>query len=374
MRRDSFHHRLLGGMLGLIWLLWLPALAAQPVDPSPDPQARYRAYPYGREAGIIDIGIQPLWLPGGIMAEAMRRDGLLKEALRQRGMTIRFHAFLKGADINVYLHDGLLEGGFGGDLPAISACVADQARVVSLATLHFTAIVARKPLMLSDLRGHRIGYAPGSNAHHALLTALAAHGISPTAVTLLPMEVNAMPRALADHQIDAFSAWEPTPTIAVRLYGHTVVHRFLSSGYFYLARSFADRHADLVELLVAAELRALHWLTHSDDHLARAIDWSAQAIRHLTGQDFELSREETLRLTRRNLRQLAALPLIPSEDLTEKGRIGRASRFLGSLGRLPADLPWATVRACFQREVGERLLAAPEANRLHTFAYEEQPE
>ncbi|MBF0128206.1 MAG: ABC transporter substrate-binding protein [Magnetococcales bacterium] len=323
---------------------------------------------------MIDLGIQPLWLPSGIITEVMKRDGILREQLRREGMTIRFHPFLKGADVNEEIHGHALEGGVGGDMPTITACVTDQVRVVSLVDLYFTAIVAREAMLLSGLRGRRIGYAFGSNAHHALLTALAGVELSESEVTLVPMEAHAMPLALEQGTIEAFSVWEPIPTLATQRYGHKVVHRFLSSGYLYFSRSFAEGHAEQVAWLVSAEARALNWLELSDDNLERAVGWWEVAARETGGQEFAISRQEATRLARRSLRHLWIMPVIPMDDLSENGRIGRATRFLGGIGKVPSQIDWKTIRACFQREVGERVLAAPLENRLNEFVYEEQPE
>ncbi|MBF0271589.1 MAG: NrtA/SsuA/CpmA family ABC transporter substrate-binding protein [Magnetococcales bacterium] len=316
----------------------------------------------------MDIGIQPLWLPIGIITEVMKRDGILQEALQRSGASVRFHPFLKGSDLNLQLRDGKLEGGFGGDMPTITACVSDQVRVVALADLYFSAIVARRSLLLTDLRGRRIGYAFGSNAHHALLTALAAVGLSEAEVTLVPMEVNAMPLALEQGSIDAFSAWEPTPTLATSRYGHKIIHRVLSSGYLYFTRDFSEQHPDRVSELVASEARALNWLERSEDHLARAVGWWEEAAGSMGMRDVESFRHEIIRLVHSSLRHLWIMPVIPLEDLMEEGRIGRAARFLRSIGKVPPGLGWETVRSCFRRDVGEAILAAPIPNRLDVFS------
>lgn len=357
--------------------LSVPSLAAETEAATPvvtsalTDHPKYRQYHFGVDEQVVDLGVQPLWQPAGLVSEVMKRDQILRQAFLRQGKSIRFHSFLKGSDVNSFLHQGVLEGGFGGDMPAIAACLSDQARSVSLADLHFTAIVARKPLLISDLGGRRIGYAFSSNAHYALLTALSAAGLSESDVTLVPMNVDAMPQALQRGEIDAFSAWEPTPTIATTLYGQTVVHQFLSTGYMYFSPSFADQHPDLVSSLVAAQARALNWLEQSDVNLDRAVGWLEQAIRALVDHDFELPRQDTMQLARQSLRNLGLMPVIPKDDLLEDGRIGRAVRFLSSIGKAPPDLRWPTVRDCFRREVGVAVLAAPVKNRLHQFSYEE---
>ncbi len=89
----------------------------------------YREYEFGQDESVIDLGIQPLWVPAGLISEAMRRDTLLHAALAEQGLRIRFHAFLKGADVNFFLRRGELEVGIGGDMPALTAA-ADSDLVV----------------------------------------------------------------------------------------------------------------------------------------------------------------------------------------------------------------------------------------------------
>ncbi|MBF0175641.1 MAG: hypothetical protein HQL63_02155 [Magnetococcales bacterium] len=98
--------------------------AAAGFDPAQnsDHQARYERYIFGPTAETIDFGIQPLWMPVGVILETMRRDSLLREDLRRAGRSVRFHPFFKGSDINRFLHAGKLVGGVGGDLPGIHAC------------------------------------------------------------------------------------------------------------------------------------------------------------------------------------------------------------------------------------------------------------
>ncbi len=201
----------------------------------------YSKYQFSEEDNVVEIGIQPLWVPTCIVAEAMRRDAVLQEALAQEGLEIRFHPFLKGADVNFFLRRGDLEAGIGGDMPALTAAASFDVLVAGLMQHGFCAVVAGRHMPMEGLRGKRIAYAFGSNAHYALLQALSSAGLEEADVRLIPLEVDQMPDALADGSIDAFSAWEPTPTIALtRFRNQVVIHRSLSSGYLYFSRSLAE--------------------------------------------------------------------------------------------------------------------------------------
>lgn len=76
----------------------------------------FEGYQFGNPETVIDLGIQPLWLPG-VISEVMRRDSILHEALAKRGFEIRFHAFLKGADVNSFIASRHLEAGIGEYIP-----------------------------------------------------------------------------------------------------------------------------------------------------------------------------------------------------------------------------------------------------------------
>ncbi|MEO5327602.1 MAG: NrtA/SsuA/CpmA family ABC transporter substrate-binding protein [Magnetococcus sp. THC-1_WYH] len=368
-------------LLVILWVLGLfPSVAnmghTQEVSPSGSTQSNLnppKEYDFGTSEAIVDIGVQPLWFPSGIITEVIRHDAILERQLQQLGKKLRFHPFFKGADVNLQIHHGNLEGGIGGDMPAIWACVADQVRIVSLTDYYFTAIVAPKPVLLPELRGQRIGYALGSNAHYALLSALRANNLTESDVTLVPMEANAMPQALEQGTIDAFSAWEPTPTMATYLHSHHIIHKFLSSGYLYFSHLFAERYPEIIHLIIAAQFRALNWLTASDKNFSQALSWSNATIRQFQGYDFALPTKESLRLGHSSIRHLQAMPVIPEDDLLENGHIGQAVHFLKHIGKLPTDLPWKHVAACFHREDGTKILSAPTQYRLDTFDYADLP-
>ncbi|MBF0183921.1 MAG: NrtA/SsuA/CpmA family ABC transporter substrate-binding protein [Magnetococcales bacterium] len=358
---------LLVGLLSM-WLL-LPALAAAESNSSSPSVVQEKADKAA--AAIISVGIQPMWLPGGIITEVVRRDRVLRLALQQLGKEVRFHPFLSGVEVNNALQQGELVGGVVGDMPAITACAAERIVIVALLDQNFTSIVAGKTMLPDELRGRRIGYVPGSNAHYALLNTLKAYRIPLADVTLQSMPLQAMAEALAEGRIDAFSAWEPTPALAIKRYKHTVIHRQLTSGYWYFTNAFVQQHPEEVALFLAAELRALHWLTQSDDHLLQAVSWSEAAIRDLTGRTLALAREDIFRLVRRSLHALAVLPLLPEDELQEEGRLGKAVEFLQSLGNIPPGFTWQHMLACLDRSRGEAVLAAQQRYRTLSFDYEE---
>ena len=269
--------------------------------------------------------------------------------IRRRLTTeIRFHPFLKGADVNRFLIKGELEGGIGGDMPAIGACVGARAAIVSLADNNFTSIIGRKSILLGDLKGRRIAYAFGSNAHYAVLKALSTVGLGESHVVLVRMEVDKMPTALAAGEVDAFSAWEPTPSVALRTVdGTKTVGRRLSSGYLYFSPAFVRDHPELARLVLAAQVRALGWLVQTRENLLRASQWAIEAGGALSGAQPKLSAKDYAEVTEEALRRISFLPVIPESDLSDKGHMFQAFQFLQEIGKVPSTVSWDDIRSCF---------------------------
>lgn len=326
----------------------------------------YSEYEFGQDESIIDLGKQPMWTPTGLIIEAMLRDTLLHTALAEQGLRIRSHPFLKGADVNFFMRRGDLEAGIGGDMPALTAAADSSVLVAALIQRGYCSIVAARPMLLEQLRGKRIGYAFGSNAHYALLAALSSAGLGVEDVRLVALDVTEMPNALLSGAIDAFSAWEPTPTIGMsRSEGPEIIHRRLSPGFMYFARSFADRCPEAVRQIVAAELRAIRWIQDRSSNFAQATRWAMEAERELSAKPSVLSVEQYAALAENDLLGiLDCVPAIPKSDLATDGHLFREFEFLQALGTIPRTVAWEDVQACFDRTVVEHVLSNAQAYRL----------
>lgn len=345
-----------------------PAPSASTPDLSDHPV--YSTYDFGPDERTVDIGIQPLWVPTNVIAEAMKHDLVLENALLEHGLAIRFHSFLKGADVNFFLHRDDLEVAIGGDMPALTAVADSDAEIVSLIQYGFCSIVARRPMLMKELRGKRIAYAFGSMAHYALLQSLASDGLQGSDVRLVPLDVDEMPDALAQGTIDAFSAWEPTPTNAISRFGdQVIIHRSLCSGYLYFSRSFVDRYPEAVRQIVAAELRAISWMENSDQNLIQAIHWTLLTGQDLSDQQSVLSTTQYITLVKSDLLGTSSIPWIPEADLEAGGRLFREFEFLQGLGMISASSNWDRVSASFNHATIEEVLSRSKEYQLDTFDY-----
>ena len=340
----------------------MPDLASHPT---------YSNYKFNNAEDVINIGVQPIYSPTGLISETMKRDAVLHKVLSGLGMNVRFYAFLKGDDVNYFLRRGDIDVGIGGDMPAITASATVDVIVPALIQQGFTSVIANRPMLIRELRGKKIGYAFGSNAHYALLKTLSSDGLNEAQVKLIPMEVTEMPEALQTGKIEAFSAWEPTSTITLTKYPESVViHRYLSSGYIYFVKTFSDRHPEVVRHIIAAEIRALRWMQSNRQNLLQASEWAIQAGEDLTNRKLELSVEQYASLAESDILGLTSAPIIPQNDLRQNGPLHMEFEFLKNLGKIPDTTNWDKVYNSFDLQTMIDVLAHSRKYKLNEFDYE----
>jgi sulfonate transport system substrate-binding protein len=312
----------------------------------------YSMYDYGQNDSILDLGVQPLWIPTNLIIEVMKRDALLEAALAEHGTVIRYHNFLKGDDANFFLERGDLEGVVSGDAPTLTAAVRVGTTIVSLMHLGFTSIVANRLMLLKDLRGKRVGCAFGTAAEYAFLIAISYVGLSPDDVEIVYMDNVEMPGALEQGDIEAFAGWEPTVSTALkRVDNSAVIHRSTTSGYLYFAGSYAERHPAVIRHIVAAQTRAMIWIKSDVTNLATASDWAVSVVSNATGKKSILTASDYARLAEAGLLNTNTTPIVPKELLAEGSRFHRKLQLLVELGLIPEATDWSTVVECFDRKI-----------------------
>jgi len=312
----------------------------------------YSNYTFGESPDVIDIGIQPLWLPPGIITEVMRHDTILKQALSSQGKEVRFHQFLKGADVNYFLGRGNLEVGVGGDMPALGAVSHHNAKVASMIQQGFCSIVARKHIQISDLQGEKVGVPYSSNAHFALIAALSGVNLTINDITPVFMDVTKMPEALENKDIYAYTAWEPTPSVSLNTFDdHIIIHKGLSTGYLYFSNAFYRKNPELAKELVAAQIRAMHWIRLNRSNLRKACKWAMTAASSLSKHQMNLTESTFMQLAENDLLGHASSGLIPESDLTDSSSLAKEFTFLQKLDVVPTSLKWSDAVQNFDRAI-----------------------
>lgn len=326
---------------------------------------------YGLRPGSIelDLGVQPLGVPSGVVSAVMRRDRLLQAALAERKTPLRSSPFRRGADMLPLLADQRLDAALLGDMPTLLTAASGEVWVVGLVKQTATALVARNNMVVGQLAGKRIGVVEASSAHLTVLQGLQAARLTEQQVQWVFMGVADMPQALEDGRLDAFAAWEPFTTIALNKNPHNhVVFRGASSDYFVLSRAFARQQSHAALELIAAFVRALEWMRESQTHLDQAARWSMAESAALSGVAPALTIAQVRAITRRELLDIPSAPtLMDSGGLP---RLKAEFEFLRRLGKLPATAGWAQVEAALAYDGLASVQSDERRWRLHTYDYQ----
>ncbi len=345
-------------------------------DPSPEllPDLKkhsiYSTYQFSSAPRVIHFGTQPLYMPTGLITETIKRDRILNEALQKLGFEIRFFSFLKGADVNFFLEAGDLDIGVGGDMPFLTMAATAQVRVPLKMQEGFVSIVARRSMLVSQLRGKTIGYAFGSNAHYALLDALNSEGIKESDVTLISMDVDKMSTALLNEKIDAFSAWEPTPAVALKKFsGFVPIHKKLTTGYLYFLQGLYDQNPTVTRLICTSVLRAILWMQDEKKNLLMAGTWAQQEAEKLSGKKNSLSARELSTLAKSDMIGMAAIPILKKNDVAINSNLHKEFGFLKEINKIPAVSKFKSVQDSLDFLLVLEIFANSEIYALRQFDY-----
>ncbi len=244
----------------LIILLFLCSSCSNEQEPvSPDKKSLemilpYSNYTFSQDDHVIDFGDQPYWVPASIVTEYMVRDPILKLELNKHGFILQNHHFLKGADLNYFLSKGDLEVGIAGDMPSISIASSKDVSLLSVFKCS-VSIVSKGIRELADLKGKKVGYAFGSNAHFFLLNTLHKNRLETSDITLIEMDILKMANALDQGEIDAYSTWEFTPSTTMKIIQDKITtHKGTSYGFLYIRDAFFKEQPEIVRLLLASQV------------------------------------------------------------------------------------------------------------------------
>lgn len=337
-----------------------PALAAEYFD----------RYGLTAASPAVDVGVQPLGYPSGVISAVMSRDRILKQALADARQPLKTHAFQRGPDMIALLDDRRLEAGLLGDMPTLLATSAANAWIVGLVKQTSTAVVVKGDTHVRGLAGKRVGYVEASSAHHTLLQGLASAGLGEHQIKLVALRVDEMPDALERGDIDAFAAWEPAPSIALgKSDKNHIVFRGRSVDYLVVGRDFAKRSPEAVRHLAAGLLRAIEWMRRVPANVEMAARWAMADTEAFSGKRPALSVAQVVAITRREILNIPSAPVISIAPgaVPLKGEF----LFLSKLGKLPPGAKWANVEAAFGFDALASVMANPKQYRIADFDYAE---
>jgi NitT/TauT family transport system substrate-binding protein len=352
--------RLIGLLLGLLALQAGAQTAQTP------------HYEYGDTTNVIDIGYGVLATPMSVLGEVMSRDRILKNAATQLKMKFIFHPYEKGVDSLQPLLDGKLDGAMPTDVVVLDAIARSDIVLLGYVRQSFSTVVGPRGSSMAELKGKRIGNSLGTSGHSALLQGLTGAGLGEKDVTLVQMNVRDMPEALIAGRIDAFAAWEPTPSTVLRLHParFTSLHKQISPAYLVISRKMSRENPEAARLLTASLHRAVRWLQKSRANLLAASTWTLAAMHRYTGQTPAMSGEEIAALTRSDLLNIAGAPLIPANEAHVNSALWRTFEFYKASGKLPARMSWSKVQESFDIEHTTQVTSNAKRYHLDEFDYE----
>lgn len=333
-------------------------------------QAYIASYGLSPASPAVDLGVQPLGYPSGVISAVMRHDRILQKVLADAGQPFKTPAFKRGADMLPLLANQSLDSGLLGDTPTLMAASAGHVWIAALAKQSSTAIVVRGETHLSGLAGKRIGYVEASSAHYTLLQGLALAHLGESQVTLVSMGVDDMPGALERGEVDAFVAWEPAPSVALGMSEkNRIVFRGQSTDYLVIERAFERRSPQTARHLVAGFVRAIEWMRRSQHHVEKAAQWAMAEGQAFSGKPATLPVAQIVAITRREILNVPSAPAILLNP--DAPPLKNEFRFLSKLGKLPAQGTWDNVEAAFAYDGLTRVLAQARAFQITTFDYED---
>lgn len=319
----------------------------------------------------LDLGIQPLGYPSGLISAVMGRDRIMAVQLNKLGHPLKAYPFQRGADMLALLADQRLEAGLLGDVPTILSAATGDVLIIGLVKQTSTSIVAKGEIQIRNLAGKRIGYVENSSAHHTLLQGLASTKLTENDVTLVPMRVDDMPDALARGQIDAFAAWEPAPSIALGQNDkHRIVFRGLSSDYFVINRNFEKHDPEAARVLVAGFVRAIEWMRRSQKNIELAARWAIADVEKFSGKPAALPISQIVAITRREILNVPSAPTIISSPGSPPV-LRSEFTFLQGKNKIPKHGDWEKVVTALNYDGLERVMSDQRKYQTKQFDYAE---
>lgn len=322
-------------------------------------------------AGIIDMGVQPMAYPLAFISSTMLRDRTLRADLKGLGLTLRPFSFRKGNDMVHLMGAGKLEFAFLGDMPTVNTLVRTPTAIAGLGKRNFSSVVSRDYAQMEALKGKRIGYSAGSSSHLVLLRGLKAARMQERDVVLVPLEPAQMPDALENGSIDAFSAWEPTPSISLaRNAKNRAIYRGMSTDWVVVSKDFADQQPQATLFLVASYARAINWMRAAHANLQRAGGWVLGDGESFTAQPRAVTLAKAVEIARKDLLDVPGAPAVPAK-VDGVPPLTREFEFLQQQGRIPAGVDAGHVAKAFAYTGLKQVQADPKQYRLFAYDYDQ---
>lgn len=346
--------RLLLPLICMITLLRATALAAQPATSE------------------LVIAYQPLASPGGVIMELLIRDQLLRSALARSGLTLRLLPVNHGSEAITAFQKGEVALTTLGDMPALELAATTPITIFAQLKQNYAMVVGQKGITARELKGKRIGNVHASSGHFTLLKVLQSAGLSEKDVTLVALSVNQMPGALTKGTIDAFAAWEPTPSLAIANAPDrfAAIGRQSTSAYLVANRTMLEHYPELGHQVAAALVRAMHWLKEAN-HLQQAVAWNLATIGKVGSNSPQNRSEQLQRIVTADLAAVRHSPrLTPLTATRDAASLAAEFDFLKGLGKIPPEARWEDIQRSLNRTIVDQVVRQPARYQTTRHSYD----
>lgn len=326
----------------------------------------YKTYKFSNDEKVIEIGVPTPWASVNHIVEVMKRDEIFRQELKRMGYTVKFYPFMKGEDINYFMKKGLLEGSIIGDMPTLKMASEGHITVMSLFHKGSVSLVSRDIYRARDLKGKKVAYPYGSISHYYLLKLLKENGMSENDIRHEPMDTKDMLDAMENKKIDAFTTFEPTATIYTKIDPtlHTIHRSFSSYGFFNIRKDYGERHKDAVKAVIAAQIRAITWLTESNKNINMASLWMAEESAKIARIPLVKYIKELNSISAENISgNIDIKSIVPSAELLKPGGdINNEFEFLKTIGFIPKDRKWEDATRHFDTHTAGDVIKGMKSN------------
>lgn len=296
---------------------------------------------------FIVIANQPLNQPSGITSTLMQYDSILAEQLKSRGKTLKVIPVRKGADTKEPFRKGQLDVTVMGEIPAVAMAAEGLISITALTKQSNNATISKNFYRLNDLQGKTIA-CPSllSSSCYGLVKGLNSVGIKENEVNIIEMDIDLMPEALANGKIDAFCAWEPTPSLAMASYRNfNVLNRNISMGYLCMSNEFIKNDPVSARYITAAHIRAIRWMNSNRQNLYDAASAAIkESMEYRRGAKLQASPGLYLSIIKRDLLEMSDSAMINPDDIKDGGVLYNVFNYLKHRNGVPSDSKWLTVK------------------------------
>lgn len=208
----------------------------------------------------------------------LKARGTLDRRLAEQGIGVKWIEFPFGPPLLEAINVGSIDVGTVGESPPIFAQAAGADLVYighepPAPTAEALIVPKDSPLRrVGELKGKKVAVAKGSNANYLLVKLLEQAGLNFSDIGVVYLPPADARAAFESGRVEAWAIWDPFLAAAE----HQLNARILADGtgvvdnhQFYLAsRAFADRHPDIVRLLI--------------EEIARTDQWGQQNLKEVT--------------------------------------------------------------------------------------------